>query len=76
MGVRLWAPGWGNNRDLVWIEIPGFADKQGIYYILRKHYTTTRPASWISQEMAVRHLAKNTTVISRHIRGVQGYGQI
>ena len=62
----------GNNKDFVWIEIPVATDNRRNDYIPRKHYATSRPTSWILQEMDGRNLTNNIAVISKHYRWGSG----
>ena len=48
------------------------ADKHCNGYILRKHYTTSRPASRVSREMDARILTNNVEIISMRCRGDSG----
>ena len=69
IGIGLWGPARLNNQDLTWIGIPIVADNPGNDFILRKHYTATRPTSWMLQELAFRSLATNTTIVSKRLKG-------
>ena len=69
--MRLWSPGRGVNRDLGWLEIPIVTDNDGrIYY--EKHCPSTRPTSWMLQELVAHKLARNITSVSKHAKGDSG----
>ena len=70
--VRLWSPKRANGNDLARVGIPVLTDNQGNGYILRKHYTTSRPTSRILQEMEVRNLANDIAAIPTRRRGDSG----
>ena len=40
-----------------------------IYFILRKHYTTATPTSWMLQELAAHSLTTNTKIVSKQMKG-------
>ena len=44
VGIISRAPVRSCNKDLIWLGIPIVADNQGKDYILKKNYTTYRPA--------------------------------
>ena len=69
VGVRLWGPSRIGNQDLTWLGIPMVTDNLGNDFILRKHYTSTRPTSWALQELEVHSLTTNTAIISKHMAG-------
>ena len=74
IGVRLWAPNSLCNKVLLWIAIPIVTDNLGNDFILRKHYTTTRPTSWMLQELAAHSLTTNTTIVAKHMKGIRENG--
>ena len=71
-GARLWAPGRSCNTDLIWLEIPIVTDYQGNNYISEKNYTTYRPNSRMSQELAAHNQTNNIAIISRHCKEDSG----
>ena len=70
--ARLWAPGRLCNTDRTWLGIPIVADNQRNYFILKKHYATSRPSDWVLKEMAVRNLTNNVTITSKRYKGDSG----
>ena len=70
--VRLWAPDRLSKTDLLLLAIPTDTGNLGNDFILTKHYATSRPTSWILQEMDVRSLANNVAIISKHHKGDSG----
>ena len=69
VGIRLWAPSRLGGQDLTWLEITIPTDNLGDDFILRKHYTSTKPTSWMLQEFEVHSLTKNTAIISKRMEG-------
>ena len=66
VGIRLRETVRSCKKDLIWPEIPIVTGDQGDDYIIKKNYTTSRPTSWVFQELDVHNLATNLTAISRH----------
>ena len=63
------APRRLGSNDLTRLEIPIAADNLGSDFILRKQYTSSRPSSWMLQELAAHSLTTNTAIISKHMKG-------
>ena len=66
IGARLWPPGRLRNNDLLWLDIPIVTDNLLGDFILKKHYKTPRPTSWMLRETAVHNLTTNVAIISKH----------
>ena len=69
IGVILWTPNRLDNKDIIWLAIPSVADNLGNDFILRNHYTTARPTSWMLLELAVRSLTTNAAIVSQRTQG-------
>ena len=72
IGVRLWTPERLRKKDLLWLATPRAADYLGVDFPIGKHYATSRPTSWMLQEMAPHNLTNNAAIISKHSKGVLG----
>ena len=59
VGIRLSTPGRLGNNDLTWLEIPIAAHNLGNDFILRGLYKSSRPTSWMLQELAAHSLTTN-----------------
>ena len=71
-GVRLRSPIRSCNTDRIWLEMPTRTGSQGNDYILKKNYKTSRPTSWMLQELAVHNLANNITLMSKRCKAAAG----
>ena len=56
----------GDNRDLLWLEIPTVANNDLGRLYSGKHYTSQRHTSWILRELAVHNLTHDVTIVSKH----------
>ena len=72
LGIRLWAPSRLGGNDLTLLAIPIATGNLGNDSILRKHYTSSSPSSWMLRELAARSLTTNTAIISKHMKGGSG----
>ena len=70
IGARLWTPSRLGNNDLIRLAIPIVADNLGNDFIIRNHYASDIPTSWMLREFSPHSLTTNTAIVSKtHERG-------